>query len=83
VVVADHAGSGKTLAYLLPFVQDIHEEEKTGGRATVAHCPRLVVMCPTEELAAQVAMTCRGIAQVSSAASRNAPCLVQGIESEW
>jgi ATP-dependent RNA helicase DDX18/HAS1 len=64
VVVADHAGSGKTLAYLLPFVQDIHEEEKEAGRATVANCPRLVVICPTEELAAQVAMTCRGISKV-------------------
>jgi hypothetical protein len=66
VVIADHAGSGKTLAYLLPFIQGIQQEEALlgAGQATVPFCPRFLVICPTEELCAQVVMVCRALSKV-------------------
>jgi ATP-dependent RNA helicase DDX18/HAS1 len=63
--VADHAGSGKTLAYLLPFLQGLRAEEALlGTKATQPSAPRLVVICPTEELCQQVVVVCRGLAKV-------------------
>jgi ATP-dependent RNA helicase DDX18/HAS1 len=48
VVLGDHAGSGKTLAYLLPLIQHLKQEEQQLGRAaTVPHCPRVIVVVPT------------------------------------
>lgn len=62
VVLADHAGSGKTLAYLLPLLQLLKGEEALlGGAATQPHCPRLVVAVPTAELAAQVLRVARAL----------------------
>jgi hypothetical protein len=62
MILADHAGSGKTLAYLLPLLQSLKEEEKwLGGSATVPKCPRVVVVVPTAELCAQVLRVCRAL----------------------
>lgn len=62
VVLADHAGSGKTLAYLLPHLQLMLEEEAAMGRvATQPGAPRLLVVVPTAELAAQAARVCRAL----------------------
>lgn len=62
VVLADHAGSGKTLAYLLPLLQLLKGEEAVLGRAaTQPSCPRLVVAVPTAELAAQVLRVLRAL----------------------
>lgn len=62
VVLADHAGSGKTLAYLLPLVQALKAEEAAlGGRASGPNCPRIVVAVPTEELCGQVIRVCRAL----------------------
>jgi ATP-dependent RNA helicase DDX18/HAS1 len=56
------AGSGKTLAYLLPLVQAMREEEAAAADAcTRRNAPRALVLVPTAELAAQVtdlACTC-------------------------
>ena len=47
--IADHAGSGKTLAYLAPLVQALRAEEAAAGRpVTQPNCPRLLVVTPTE-----------------------------------
>jgi superfamily II DNA/RNA helicase len=67
VAIADHAGSGKTLAYLLPFVQSLKKlEAAQEGKHGFAQPkrPGYVVVCPTEELCKQVVMVCRGIAKV-------------------
>ncbi|KAI7845180.1 hypothetical protein COHA_001225 [Chlorella ohadii] len=65
VVLADHAGSGKTLAYLLPLLQALKEEEALlGAAATQPRCPRLVVVVPTAELCAQVLRVCRALSRV-------------------
>ena len=64
VVLADHAGSGKTLAYLLPLLQVLKEEERVlGGAATQPNCPRLIVLVPTAELCAQVLRVCRALSR--------------------
>lgn len=62
VILADHAGSGKTLAYLLPLIQRMKEVEAQEGRVA-PHCPRLVVVVPTAELCAQVVRVCRALSR--------------------
>lgn len=55
VVLADHAGSGKTLAYLLPLLQSLKaEEEILGGPSTLPKQPKFVIVAPTAELCSQV-----------------------------
>jgi ATP-dependent RNA helicase DDX18/HAS1 len=62
VVLADHAGSGKTLAYIVPLVQALKAEEKALGKpATIPNSPRVVVVVPTSELCAQVLRVCRAL----------------------
>lgn len=48
-LLADHAGSGKTLAYLLPLVQRLKEEEQRLGLAAVtrSNSPRVLILVPT------------------------------------
>ncbi|EFN54452.1 hypothetical protein CHLNCDRAFT_135879 [Chlorella variabilis] len=83
VVLADHAGSGKTLAYLLPLLQVLREEERVlGAAATQPHCPRLVVVVPTAELCAQVVRVCRALSRAglrfrSAAATGGRPLRTQ------
>lgn len=49
VAIADHAGSGKTLAYLAPLVQALRAHEAAAGKpVTRPNCPRLVIITPTE-----------------------------------
>ena len=62
VVLADHAGSGKTLAYLGPLIQSIKSEEAVLGKpGTTPNCPRVVIVVPTSELCAQVLRVCRAL----------------------
>ena len=53
VLLADQAGSGKTLAYLLPLLQRLQQMEAERGRSKSKR-PRLLVLTPTSELATQV-----------------------------
>lgn len=62
IVVADYAGSGKTLAYLIPLIQKMKAEETAAGKPTTTPCaPRIVVVVPTAELCNQVLRVCRGL----------------------
>lgn len=55
VFIASHTGSGKTLAYLLPVIQSLKlAEERAGERLAKPRRPKVVVACPTRELAEQV-----------------------------
>lgn len=55
LVVADHAGSGKTLAYLIPTIQALRSfESSSGGKASKPNCPAIVIVAPTQELCVQV-----------------------------
>lgn len=48
VVIADQAGSGKTLAYLVPLLQRYKAKESSAdSNAPKANCPSLVVLAPT------------------------------------
>ncbi len=50
------AGSGKTLAFLLPIVAKLCQEREAAGDATEAQTgPRALLVAPTRELAAQTA----------------------------
>ncbi|XP_024968116.1 DEAD-box ATP-dependent RNA helicase 50 [Cynara cardunculus var. scolymus] len=58
-VIADQSGSGKTLAYLLPVVQSIRQDELEGHAKSLPQSPRVVILVPTAELASQVLRNCR------------------------
>jgi hypothetical protein len=48
LALADHAGSGKTLAYLLPLLQALkRREKKEGGPVGRAGAPNIVILAPT------------------------------------
>jgi superfamily II DNA/RNA helicase len=52
--VAVGPGSGKTLAYLLPLVQRLREEEARGDVVRRFGRPRAAIVAPSRELCAQV-----------------------------
>lgn len=54
VIIADQTGSGKTLCYMLPLMQRLRENDARQEN------PRVIVVAPTSELAAQVAQEARG-----------------------
>ncbi|KAF5759696.1 putative RNA helicase [Helianthus annuus] len=58
-IIADQSGSGKTLAYLLPVIQSIRQDELEGLAKSLPQSPRLVILVPTAELASQVLRNCR------------------------
>ena len=61
-LLASETGSGKSIAYLLPMLQDLKQSEilgtqRTGPRSTPKRAmnPRAIVLAPTHELARQLA----------------------------
>lgn len=56
-IIGDQSGSGKTLAYLCPVVQNLRKEEVEGLHRSSPRNPRVVVLTPTAELASQVFYT--------------------------
>ena len=65
VFVASHTGSGKTLAYLLPVIERMKRaEEEAGERLAKPKRPKVVVTCPTRELAEQVAEVAKALSHV-------------------
>lgn len=64
VLLADHAGSGKTLAYLVPLIQQLkNEENEINGPVGRPGKPRIVVIVPTAELCTQVLRVCRALSR--------------------
>ncbi|CAK9138894.1 unnamed protein product [Ilex paraguariensis] len=63
-IIADQSGSGKTLAYLLPVIQRLRQEELQGLGKSVSQSPRVIVLVPTAELASQVLSICRSLSKV-------------------
>lgn len=53
LLFADQTGTGKTLAYLLPMMQKLKEDEEKGVE-TIAGRPRGIIILPNRELAQQV-----------------------------
>ncbi|CAL4920335.1 unnamed protein product [Urochloa decumbens] len=62
-IIADQSGSGKTLAYLCPIVQNLRKEEVQGLHKSSPRNPRVIVLTPTAELASQVLNNCRLISK--------------------
>jgi len=55
VVIAEQAGSGKTLAYLLPLIKrHIWDPAERGDAALAQPAPKIIVMAPTTDLAQQI-----------------------------
>ena len=52
-IIADQSGSGKTLAYLCPIVQNLRKEEAMGVKSSPKN-PRVIILTPTAELSSQV-----------------------------
>ncbi|KAL3631578.1 DEAD-box ATP-dependent RNA helicase 50 [Castilleja foliolosa] len=63
-IVADQSGSGKTLAYLVPLVQRLRQEETEGNNKPASQNPRVLILVPTAELASQVLSICRSLSKV-------------------
>uniref|UniRef100_A0A383WC63 RNA helicase n=1 Tax=Tetradesmus obliquus TaxID=3088 RepID=A0A383WC63_TETOB len=80
VALADQAGSGKTLAYLLPLLQQLKRKEgAAGGPVTQPNSPSLIIMAPTTELAQQVGRVVRAL---SGAGLRVRCAVMTGGQSE-
>ncbi|KAB5537336.1 hypothetical protein DKX38_014869 [Salix brachista] len=62
-VIADQSGSGKTLAYLIPLIQRLRQEELQGLGQSSPQSPRVVILVPTAELASQVLNNCRSMSK--------------------
>ncbi|KAF5736838.1 DEAD-box ATP-dependent RNA helicase 50-like [Tripterygium wilfordii] len=62
-IIADQSGSGKTLAYLIPVLQRLRQEELQGLSKSSSQSPRAVVIVPTAELASQVLNNCRSMSK--------------------
>lgn len=68
--IASHTGSGKTLAYLLPVIQRMKAAEaEAGERLAKPKRPKVVVTCPTRELAEQVAEVAKALSHVAKFSS--------------
>lgn len=62
-IIADQSGSGKTLAYLLPIIQRLRQQELQGLHKSSSQSPSLLILAPTSELASQVFHNCRSISK--------------------
>lgn len=60
-LLASHTGAGKTLAYLLPLVQQLKRDESVHRVATRLGRPRALVVVPNRELAVQVLAVCKAL----------------------
>ncbi|GJE96794.1 DEAD/DEAH box helicase [Phanerochaete sordida] len=68
-LLASETGSGKSLAYMLPVLQDLKATELSGtvpaansdkGKAPLIH-PRAIILAPTHELSRQLSKTAKGL----------------------
>ncbi|KAJ6897798.1 DEAD-box ATP-dependent RNA helicase 50 [Populus alba x Populus x berolinensis] len=62
-IIADQSGSGKTMAYLIPLIQRLRQEELQGLGQSLSQSPRVLILVPTAELASQVLNNCRSMSK--------------------
>ncbi|CAN0118779.1 unnamed protein product [Lampetra fluviatilis] len=62
LVAQARTGTGKTLAFAIPLVELLRQRHGMGNAAKYGRLPQVLVMCPTRELAVQVADDLRAIA---------------------
>jgi len=63
LLAAAQTGTGKTAAFTLPLLQRLLEFSRTGERTRPGRAPRVLVLVPTRELAAQVNDSVRAYGQ--------------------
>jgi superfamily II DNA/RNA helicase len=66
LAMESETGTGKTLAYLLPIFQVILGSKSNPSSSPGAHWPKALIVCPTQELAVQVARQASLLAQAAS-----------------
>ncbi|CAM6102195.1 unnamed protein product [Calypogeia fissa] len=62
-IIAEQTGSGKTLAYVAPLVQRLKADEARTLGKSLSKKPRVLVLVPTGELAAQVLSNFRALSK--------------------
>ncbi|XP_045804072.1 DEAD-box ATP-dependent RNA helicase 50 [Trifolium pratense] len=63
-IIADQSGSGKTLAYLLPIIQHLRQQELLlQSPHHNSQSPTVLILAPTSELASQVLDNCRSLSK--------------------
>ncbi|GAU33656.1 hypothetical protein TSUD_310640 [Trifolium subterraneum] len=64
-IIADQSGSGKTLAYLLPIIQRLRQQELQQQQPPHhnSQSPTVLILAPTSELASQVLDNCRSLSK--------------------
>ncbi|GFE52721.1 RNA helicase family protein [Babesia ovis] len=68
-VIASNAASGKTLAYLLPIIHKLKQDEK--HRLRYPNAPRALILVPTRELADQTLDVLKGLGHVVKISSES------------
>jgi len=63
LLAAAQTGTGKTAAFTLPLLQHLLDLDRTGERRQPGRAPRVLVLVPTRELAAQVNDSVRNYGQ--------------------
>lgn len=61
VLLASQTGTGKTLAYLLPILNNIKFDEIEDGIGIQAYRPRALILVPSKQLASQVCRVAKSI----------------------
>ena len=69
LLAAAQTGTGKTAAFTLPLLQRYLDMNRTGERNRPGRAPRVLVLVPTRELAAQVSDSVRTYGQFTSVRS--------------
>jgi ATP-dependent RNA helicase RhlE len=67
VLAGAQTGTGKTAAFVLPLLELLKAQPSAGRAASALNAPRVLVLTPTRELAAQVAESARVYGRYSSA----------------
>jgi ATP-dependent RNA helicase RhlE len=69
LLAAAQTGTGKTAAFTLPLLQRLIDLGRTGESPRAGRAPRVLVLVPTRELAAQVSESVRNYGQYTSVRS--------------
>lgn len=64
-IFAERTGTGKTMAYLLPIIHKLKQEEIDGNIFAIEKRPRAIIIVPSRELAVQVTKNIKHVSHFS------------------
>lgn len=64
-IFAERTGTGKTMAYLLPIIHKVKQEEVEENVVTLEKRPRAIIIVPSRELAVQVTKNIKHVSHFS------------------